>query len=594
MLSTYLFHMNALTKICFLSLTVLLTQKIAAPAQNSVSIGTTSLNANAVLWLNSPGKNQGLIVPIVSNKSSVTPAAGMIIFDESDKKMYYHNGTTWEALPGSGSGGPIYSAGTGISIVGAVISNSGDTNASDDVISTSISGGDLSGTFSNLQVNAGAIGNAEVSPTAAIAGTKINPNFGTQNIATTGSLTSGATTVSGLTVSGASTSLNAINYTWPNAQATGTRVLQNDGTGTLSWAPSPGLSSTLTSANMFVGNGSNLATGVAMSGDATLANTGAITIANNAITSAKISDGVIADADVSPTAAIAGTKISPNFGTQNISTNGNIGIGTPNPTTARLVISGGSSQTGLDLSTSDQYADMRVIRNSLSPVDNDMYIGYLSSPTSSLFLYSNNVNTMSVVGTRVGIGLPLNTLPAARLEVREANSVGAWIENASSGAATLYLRNTGPGYGIFSEATQNGGNSNWVNASDIRLKKNIEPLQNALQNVLKMRGVSFDWRQDIARKKNLSTKHEIGVIAQEIKEIYPEVVTTDPDGYLAVGYSTLVPVLIEAIKEQQLLIETLKSQTADLHKKLDELSTLKIEINNIKKILGLDTKANND
>jgi hypothetical protein len=692
-------------------------------AQNSVSIGTTSTNSNAVLWLNSSGKNQGLIIPIVSNKSAVTPVAGMIVFDESEKKIYYYNGTAWEGPLGSGGGGTTYSAGSGISIVGTVISNSGDADATDDIVSTSTAGGDLTGTFSNLQIASGVIGNSDVSPTAAIAGTKVNPNFGSQNISTTGVLSVGS-----------STSLNAVSYTWPNVQAVGTRVLQNDGTGALSWVPSTGLSSSLTSANIFVGNGSNIATGVPLSGDASIANTGAITISNNAITSSKINDGTITDADVSATAAIAGTKITPNFGAQSISTtgtlsagsttasnltvsgtttfnnkayswpstalvgntflrtdaagnlswasapasfstnniipkgdgtglvassitdmgsnisiggfdatdaatykfiaygkggnpaigtdvngikigdvggnsmtnyfytdfegagtfsfmNGKVGIGAANPTTAKLVVSGSSAETGLDLSSTDQYADMRVIRNSLSGFDKDMYIGYQSGPVSSMYLFSNNFLTASMVGGRVGIGLPYNTTPFARLEVQQVgDAVGVWFENASSAPATLYLRNRGAGFGVFSEAPQNGGNSNWVNASDVRLKKNIEPLKNSLQNVLRMRGVSFDWRHDVAGKKNLPTKHEIGVIAQEVQQIYPEVVATDPDGYLAVGYSTLVPVLIEAIKEQQQTIENLKSQSDELKKQLTEFSEMKNEIEEIRKMLNLKSK----
>ncbi len=182
--------------------------------------------------------------------------------------------------------------------------------------------------ITSAKINDGTISDADISATAAIAGTKVNPAFGTQNISTTGTLSTGA-----------STTLNTVNYTWPNAQAIGTRVLQNDGTGNLTWAtPSVGLSSTLNSANIFVGNASNVASGVAMSGDATIANTGALTIANNAITSAKINDGTISDADISATAAIAGTKVNPAFGTQNISTTGTLSSG--DATITRLTNSG--------------------------------------------------------------------------------------------------------------------------------------------------------------------------------------------------------------------------------------------------------------
>jgi hypothetical protein len=74
-------------------------------AQQSVSIGSTTIKANAVLYLSSAGKNQGLIIPIVSNKSSVTAEAGMMVYDESDNKLYYRNNSAWVEI--SGAGGAI-------------------------------------------------------------------------------------------------------------------------------------------------------------------------------------------------------------------------------------------------------------------------------------------------------------------------------------------------------------------------------------------------------------------------------------------------------------------------------------------------------
>lgn len=86
--------------------------------------------------------------------------------------------------------------------------------------------------------------------------------------------------------------------------------------------------------------------------------------------------------------------------------------------------------------------------------------------------------------------------------------------------------------------------------SDERLKSNIKTIENALEKVSKLRGVSFD--------KN--GKNEIGVIAQEVREVLPEVVM---DGeYLSVAYGNIVGLLIEAIKEQQEQIEDLKSRLA--------------------------------
>lgn len=88
----------------FLALCFLLSA-FSLRAQQSVSIGSTTIKTNAVLYLSSAGKNQGLIIPIVSNKSSVTAEAGMLVYDESDNKLYYRNNSAWVEI--SGAGGAI-------------------------------------------------------------------------------------------------------------------------------------------------------------------------------------------------------------------------------------------------------------------------------------------------------------------------------------------------------------------------------------------------------------------------------------------------------------------------------------------------------
>ena len=98
--------------------------------------------------------------------------------------------------------------------------------------------------------------------------------------------------------------------------------------------------------------------------------------------------------------------------------------------------------------------------------------------------------------------------------------------------------------------------------SDKRLKENIKPLDNALDKVLKINGVSFDWKPLTEEEKKTihgNEGHDVGVIAQEIEEVLPEVVTTRDSGYKAVKYEKIVPLLIEAIKEQQQQIEELKN-----------------------------------
>ena len=97
--------------------------------------------------------------------------------------------------------------------------------------------------------------------------------------------------------------------------------------------------------------------------------------------------------------------------------------------------------------------------------------------------------------------------------------------------------------------------------SDKRLKENIKPLDNALDKVLKISGVSFDWKPLTEEEKKTihgNQGHDVGVIAQEIEEVLPEVVTTRDSGYKAVKYEKIVPLLIESIKELKAEIEELK------------------------------------
>ena len=89
--------------------------------------------------------------------------------------------------------------------------------------------------------------------------------------------------------------------------------------------------------------------------------------------------------------------------------------------------------------------------------------------------------------------------------------------------------------------------------SDQRLKDNITPIPNALGKVLSISGNTFDWNEKSEKEGN-----DVGVVAQEIMKVLPEAVTTRDNGYLAVHYEKLVPLLIEAIKELKAEVEDLK------------------------------------
>lgn len=92
-----------------------------------------------------------------------------------------------------------------------------------------------------------------------------------------------------------------------------------------------------------------------------------------------------------------------------------------------------------------------------------------------------------------------------------------------------------------------------VQYSDERLKKNIAPLEGALSKVMQVNGVTYNWK-DTARDK----EQQIGFIAQQLEKVFPQLIRTTDRGIKTVAYTNMVPVLLEAIKEQQKEIEELK------------------------------------
>ncbi|MEO7991916.1 MAG: hypothetical protein ABI663_20340, partial [Chryseolinea sp.] len=95
--------MKVLISAMLLTISMTLVQLQANAQNSSVAIGDATPKSNAVLYLKSPGGNQGLIIPIVNSTGSFGEA-GMIVYNSADQKVYYHNGTAWTAV-GSGSGG---------------------------------------------------------------------------------------------------------------------------------------------------------------------------------------------------------------------------------------------------------------------------------------------------------------------------------------------------------------------------------------------------------------------------------------------------------------------------------------------------------
>jgi len=96
-------------------------------------------------------------------------------------------------------------------------------------------------------------------------------------------------------------------------------------------------------------------------------------------------------------------------------------------------------------------------------------------------------------------------------------------------------------------------------SSDARLKKDIDPINLGLEAILQLEGKTYKW-SDASR----SQQTHIGLIAQEVEKVIPELVTEDENGFKAIAYAKLTTILIEAIKEQQTRIMELENQNQTL------------------------------
>ncbi|GIL17088.1 MAG: hypothetical protein BroJett040_08390 [Oligoflexia bacterium] len=102
--------------------------------------------------------------------------------------------------------------------------------------------------------------------------------------------------------------------------------------------------------------------------------------------------------------------------------------------------------------------------------------------------------------------------------------------------------------------------------SDIRLKENIREIPNVLDRALKLHGVLYDWKNKSPSSKGTD---QLGLIAQEVEKVFPEAVVTNPTtGLKTVQYGNLVAPLIEAIKEQQIVIEKQSQEIREIQKLL--------------------------
>jgi hypothetical protein len=163
--------------------------------------------------------------------------------------------------------------------------------------------------------------------------------------------------------------------------------------------------------------------------------------------------------------------------------------------------------------------------------------------------------------------------------------------SASSSHVAVYANNTSTGYGVYGQTTgtgqavhgENSNSGGWAgyfngnlkvtgvphctgcttftSDSDIRLKTNVKPLEGALDQVLKLQGVSFEWKQPEEHGNRTGTQR--GFIAQDVEKVFPEWVATGTNGFKTVNLTGLEPILVESIralkKENEKLEERIKA-----------------------------------
>jgi hypothetical protein len=284
---------------------------------------------------------------------------------------------------------------------------------------------------------------------------------------------------------------------------------------------------------------------------------------------------------------------------------GHVGIGTANPQTVFHVkglpyaVTGDNTRLTVEMGaeTANDAADIS-FRNTTNYILGGVVC---NSPLRTAY---GGLNSMNVI-QRLNANLTLGTSNTVRATIDGAGRMhignyypGAGAMNsfnieiggnnpvAASGNATILLHDWGvianqlrykagvlyleasssvPGYGTTATpALQVGGDVTaraFYYSSDRSLKTDIRPAPNSLAKILSLAGMSFTWKE--------SGRRDMGLIAQDVERVYPELVSTDPStGMKSVEYGNLIAPLIEAVKEQQKQIGILQDEIRDLKLKV--------------------------
>jgi len=233
---------------------------------------------------------------------------------------------------------------------------------------------------------------------------------------------------------------------------------------------------------------------------------------------------------------------------------------------ASKVLTTGSALTfdGTNLATTGTASALKFIPTGGTAIGNGMYL-----PAADTLAFSTNGVERLRIGNdgRVEIGNQLQvnaTASAIGLVVRGAvgqtsnllelqNSAGAALLQVTAAGAMGLGKAPGAGFKLDVEGDIRGTRvfAQGVElTSDARFKTNLQAITDALSIVRKLQGVSYDWNRAAFPDRGFSPRPQIGVIAQEVEKVLPELVSTDAQGFKSVNYTGFIPVLIEGLKQQ--------------------------------------------
>jgi len=179
----------------------------------------------------------------------------------------------------------------------------------------------------------------------------------------------------------------------------------------------------------------------------------------------------------------------------------------------------------------------------------------LNAGTGAVTITNSGV-TSAVAGTGVGVS---GATGAVTFSIGQAVATSSNVQFNSLGVGTAGSAVTGE-IRATNEITA-------YYTSDARLKENVVTIEGAIEKVCAIRGVTFDWTQQHVEARGgedgyFVRKHDVGVIAQEVEMVLPEVVAQREDGFKAVRYEKMVPLLIEAVKQLKAELDEVKKNCA--------------------------------